>query len=112
MINKFMITYTLTINYMNTELVEGELTNVVSGVSWAMSAQDDSTPPNSFSVNRTTSFGAPDPENFVPYNELTEDIVKSWIYSTTEYMNTQVFLMNKIYQLQQSNTKVLPLPWS
>lgn len=107
-----MITYTLSIAYMNTELVDGDLQNVVSNCRWTLSAIDDNTPPNQFSVSRTTTFGQPDPENFIPYNELTEDIVKGWIYSSTTYMDAQVFVMNKIFQLQTSNTKVLPLPWA
>lgn len=107
-----MITYVLTILYLNTELVEGQLENVVSAAGWTMAASDDMDPPNTYSVRGTNTFPKPDPQNFTPYDQLTEETVKNWIYSSDGYISVKAFLATKIGELQESNNKVLPLPWA
>jgi len=51
----------------------------------------------------------PDEENYIPYEELTEEDVLSWITETTEYERA-VFLVEKRLQ-KKAEIVEPPFPW-
>ena len=67
----------------------------------------------SASVFNTCSFTQPDPANFIPYNQLTQDEVLGWIWeSGVDKTATEEAVAQMI--ANQKNPPVIqpPLPWA
>lgn len=71
------ITYTWKINAVDCEVSKNDMANVVYGVHWSLFAQDEEG--RMASIIGMQSVGDPDPENFTPFDELTEEMVVGWI---------------------------------
>ena len=57
-----------------------------------------------------TNLPEPDEENYIPYEDLTEEMVLSWVIETPEYERA-VFLVEKRLK-EKEEIKEPPLPWA
>lgn len=107
-----MITYNWTIVNLYTETVEGQQDYVLTSTFEVEGVEGEF----SSTVNGSQAFSV-EGENFIPYADLTQDIVVSWIKETlgedgllpiTSYIDAQIEL-----QINPPVVPVItPLPWS
>jgi hypothetical protein len=70
-------TYNWKINALDAKIQEGDNSNVIYTVHWSYIATDES---GEYKVNSIGAIGVEyDPENFIPYADLTKDDVVSWL---------------------------------
>jgi methionine aminopeptidase len=114
-----MITYNWIISSMDSKLKDGDLTDVVITVHWRRSAQTDDYNPEAQTGYYADVYGAysttVDPENFIPYNDLTKDNVIGWLEAglvdpTPSEIDAQ--LAANIELQKNPVEESLPLPWS
>lgn len=87
----------------------GDLQDVVYELDWQLQATDGVFV--AFYSN-TSKVGAPDPENFIPFDELTEDDVKAWLPDPlTDSM--KLYLDDHLWRQHAASQAVAkPLPWA
>lgn len=120
------ITYTLSIKQLNSTTWNG-IANVVTHVHWKMTAEDadgciissnGTVPYQIGTVNFKDPQGKHDsviesdfnPDNYTPYNELTEDLVISWISSDEVFDEVRGALADKLKVVHQHPTQ--DVPWA
>lgn len=113
------ITYTWTVDAMDTAPSEDGLTDVVKTVHWRANAeetvqvegQDDKI--YTASVYGSVGVGSPTPDNFVDYDSLTEDEVLTWVWGTSEDFKAEqeTNLANQIEEQKNPKIETLPNPW-
>lgn len=86
----------------------GDLQNVVYEIDWQLQATDGLFV--AFYSN-TSKVSAPDPDNFIPFDDLTEDDVKAWLpdpltEDMRRYLDEQLWRQNAASQVVAK-----PLPW-
>ena len=59
----------------------------------------------------TASFSQPS-DSFIPFDELTEDIVKSWITSSVDIAGLEASLSEQINDILNPKVSVVPFPWN
>ena len=59
----------------------------------------------------TTSFSQPG-DSFIPFNDLTEDIVKSWVVSSVDIAVLEASLAEQINDILNPKVSVVPFPWN
>lgn len=106
------ITYTWTINSLETR-DEGDYTDAVVQTRWTKTGTDEEG--NSGSFNGATPFTAANvpPGEFIPFDQLTEEIVLGWIKAVVsddpdEHVNQQIR-----QQIDRAKSPIVPrpLPW-
>ena len=55
---------------------EGQLQNVIVGINWVCTGFDGN---NSSVMSGTVSLGKPNPAQFVPYSEVTQEMAYQWV---------------------------------
>jgi hypothetical protein len=103
-------TYTWSIQRIQAKKQEGNLQNVVNRVWWMCIARNEA----GISANTYSVADIPlsvDTSGFVPYDNLTEDVVLSWVKSAINVTAVQDDLDRKITELQNVNEILMPLPW-
>jgi hypothetical protein len=100
-----MITWT--IQNMVRELNNGFVINV----SWSCTAQQDSA--SAFYGGTTTYVNNPDEPGFIPYDQLTEEIVLGWVYAGLGDQKAEIeaTLTAKV-QKQLNPTTANGMPWA
>lgn len=84
------------------------LTDVVREVCWTRILTDTYT----VSCNGRSSVSEPDPTAFIPYNELTEQQVISWLYAVVDVTAIDASLNEQLIAAMQPPKEVaLPPPW-
>jgi len=101
------ITYTWKINAVDCEVSKNDMANVVYGVHWSLFAQDEEG--RMASIIGMQSVGDPDPENFTPFDELTEDMVVSWIEGAMDMEMLQENLTRQIEEIATPKRVTLQL---
>jgi hypothetical protein len=105
--------FTWTINQLNCLAHSEGLQDVINVIHWTYNATDvDETGKEWFSsVYGTANVEQPNPQNFIPYADVTEDQVISWLEQVLPVADMQVSLLQNI-ELQKHPIEVtLPLPW-
>ena len=103
-------TITWTVTQMDCYPQEGSETDVVFTVHWTCSGVQDT---YTGSVYSTTSVPAPTPENFVPYQSLTEPVVLSWIWANgVDQAATEAAVQQQIDNQINPPVVTPPLPWA
>jgi hypothetical protein len=93
---------------------EGQLNNVVVTAAWRCNGEQTSGS-NTYTGTcyGTASFEAPDPTQFVPYPQLTENEVLSWVWAAgIDKTATEASVQNQINNQINPPVIVPPLPWS
>lgn len=62
-------------------------------------------------VDGVAGFGQPDPDNFIPYNELTQEICFGWLDQVVNVQLLDEALALKLDEILTSNVVTPPLPW-
>ena len=83
------MTLTWTIDSMTVDKLQDGLTDVVTFVQWRLVGEDGTyvdsageTVPNVASVYGSLRVGEPNPDDFTPYADLTQDAVLAWVKTT------------------------------
>ena len=101
------------ISAMDCRVQEGDLSDVVITVHWRVSKTEvDGDKTYSASVYSTCSVPAPDPANFTPYADLTQDEVLNWIWANGVDRDATEAAVAQQIALQKNPVVVSPpLPW-
>lgn len=102
------IQYTWTIQQLECKPQEDGLTDVVIIVHWQRNAADNQ---HSASIYGAQQMPAPNPSDFTPYADLTQDQVESWLDATLDVPALDANLAAQIEQQINPPVIVLPLPW-
>ena len=104
------ITYTWAVTSMKVVDTD-DIENAVIQTYWTKTGVDADGNSGMFSGATHLSISTVDPDNFVPYEELTQEIVIGWIQAV---VNNQVHINEHIQkQIDQKKNPVIekPLPW-
>ena len=104
-----MITYTWRINKMYIKPSLNGLTNVIHTVDWDYIGTDENN--NKSSVRVPMILPEPLEANFIPYNDITEEMVISWLESISNIEDLQQDIINKIELIKNPPIIELPFPW-
>ena len=102
-------TYSWVINSMEVISSIDGLTNVVNTVNWSYKGVSPISTQGKISGNSVMPL--PTSEDFIPYDELTQNMVVSWLESTLDISNLQIRLNTQINLIENPPTVELPLPW-
>jgi hypothetical protein len=92
-----------------TKPVEGSLTNVVVTAAWTCIGTQDGF---SASTYGTADFVAPDPAQFVPYPDITQDEVLGWVWASgVDKQANEDIIAAQLNNLINPPVVTLPLPW-
>lgn len=103
-------TYSWIINSMEVIPSLDGLTNIVNIINWSYNGVSPTNIQGSISGNSVMPL--PSSENFTPYNDLTQEMVISWLESTLDISSLQIRLDTQINLIENPPTVELPLPWS
>jgi hypothetical protein len=85
------------------------LTNVVNTVNWSYNGVSPTSTQGEISGNSVMPL--PTSEDFIPYSELTQNVVISWLEYTLDISNLQVRVDTQINFIENPPTVSIPLPW-
>ena len=103
-------TYSWVINSMEVIPSVDGLSDVVTIVNWSYNGVSPTSTHGRISGNSVMPL--PSSENFTPYNELTQEMVISWLESTLDVPNLQIRLDTQINFIENPPTVIIPLPWA
>ena len=109
--------YNWIISSMDSKLQEGDLQDVVITVHWRRSCETNDYNPETETGYYTDVYGAysttVDPDNFIPYNNLTQENVEGWLNEMTDPTPAEIDaqLSATIDLLKNPTEASLPLPW-
>ena len=101
-----MNTYTWKINAVDCYTSKDGLEKVAYNVHWSFFATDGE---NNASTIGVQSVGEPNPDNFVPFDQLTEEQVVSWITASMDVEQMQANLDKQIEDLVAPKVVTLQL---
>lgn len=105
--------YTWKIDHLDTALTENDLQKVVKSCRWTVTAKDDSDPAVTTSTYGYSTFESPSTETFVAYDNLTEQTVLDWVWSSgTDKEKVQQELDVQLDLIKNPPVKVLRNPWA
>ena len=110
------ITYSWIISSLDCAKQEGTLQDVVVDINWRRQASevvDDKT--YTTDVYGQQALGSPDPNNFIPYPDLTQAEVEGWLVSAMGQEKVDQIDASLAIQLQNLIAHPIvqpPLPWS
>jgi hypothetical protein len=91
---------------------EDGMTDVVQTIHWVLMAQDGE---YTASYYGTVGVGAPDPQSFIPYSQLTEAEVQAWTESAMgeeQVAEYKTGLAQQIEAQKAPKSGPLPPPWA
>lgn len=104
------ITIRWTVSQLETKVVDGDLENVVVTAHWQCTGVDGE---HTGSVYSSAIFSPPDADDFTPYDELDEQTVLGWIWSSgVDRDATEEAVQSQIDTSKNPPIVKLPLPWS
>lgn len=90
----------------------GDLENVVYNVSWRVFASDGAVEASVYGAN---TLEAPASENFVPYEQLTEETVLGWVHAAMgeeQKVMTENSAISSVELILAPKVVSKPLPWA
>lgn len=76
---------------------DGQLKNVVVGINWICVASDSSG--GTATASGTVKLGKPNPAEFVPYSEITQDMAYQWVSGSISMSGVEAQLARQIAAL-------------
>lgn len=103
------MTYTWDIHPVKCLVLEQGLSNIVSSIPWTYIGTDEYG--KTYTLKGETQVGAPNPEMFSPFEELTRPIVEGWLTSVLDIpaMQAQIEAMAEAEFLQEQTYAYLTL---
>jgi len=105
-----MITYTWNIISLKAKPSLNGLQNVISEIKWEYTGTDEDN--NTFSIEMPIQISDPNVEEFVPYGQVTESMVISWLENSLDVEAMQQAIEDKINKIKNPPLVSLPLPWN
>jgi hypothetical protein len=102
-------TFTWNLDSMEVAPQEGDLTDVVKIIHWYLLASDGV---NSVSESSMVRFGEPDPDNFIPFNDLTKEEVLAWLEATINVDVIKASLEQRLATLALPPLSYKRAPWA
>lgn len=88
---------------------QGDLTNVIKEVNIEITGKDGEC---QFSLPTTIQFGPANPEDFTPFNELTQEQLLSWIESQESLESVKAHIALVVAkEVEKASLEQKPLPW-
>jgi len=107
-----MTEYKWLINQMDCVPIDGNLTDFVVNVYWTRAANKIVNKKEYFAlINGIQSFSKNDIINFIPYENLTYEIVCAWLNASINVQNLDTNLDAQIQNEVNPPIITLPLPW-
>jgi hypothetical protein len=103
-----MVEYSHEIFRLYTAPSKNGLSNVVTGVNWRYQIKEDSYYADTYLV---TNFLDPDPEKFIQYNGLTNEIVFTWIQDAEDFNQLKLNLQEKLTKVKNPEVIEKHVPW-
>ena len=105
-----MINYSWVFNNNSFQSAPSEdgLTDVVKVIHWRYRAVDGD---YSAEVYSTYACPAPNPDDFTPYDEITEPMAIGWLENALDVQAMQESLASQIEEQKNPKIVSLPLPW-
>jgi hypothetical protein len=104
-----MIIYTWSINEMHIKPSLNGLTNIIHIIDWSYIGTDEDN--NTASVGLPITLPEPSEENFIPYNNITKEMVISWLESILNIEDLQQSVIDKIENIKNPPLIEMPFPW-
>lgn len=98
-----MITYKWTISALESSPVESGLAKVVKSVHWRYSATDEDSE-KTVDIYGVTEMDAPYLPNYIPYEDLSFEIVCTWLETKMNVAELQLNLQNQLEELINPRT--------
>jgi hypothetical protein len=101
------------INQLNCLVDQDGLQDVINVIHWTYNATDVDESGKEWyaSVYSTTNVEQPNPQNFTPYADVTEEQVISWLEQVLPVPDMQASLIANIELQKHPIETTLPLPW-
>jgi|14_taG_2_1085336.scaffolds.fasta_scaffold00684_7 hypothetical protein len=103
-------TYTLKIIKLDVKLSEEELQNIVYQAQFRYIAESEDLK-YSAAISSSCPIQNPDPENFIPFEDLTEQMVSDWISNIVDFGQYQQTLDEQITKKQYPTVESKSVPW-
>lgn len=100
--------YNLNIKQLKVAKELDEKQNFVVQIDWEYTASENNAKCARYG---TASFSQPG-DSFIPFNDLTEDIVKSWVISLVDIAGLEASLSEQINDILNPKVSVVPFPWN
>lgn len=98
-----MITYKWTISALESSTEESGLAKVVKSVHWRYSATDEDSE-KTVDIYGVTEMDAPYLPNYIPYEDLSFEIVCTWLETKMNVAELQLNLQNQLEELINPRT--------
>jgi hypothetical protein len=105
-----MITYTWDINKIYAKPLSNGLINVIHSIDWSYTGIDENN--NTASIQVPITLPEPSDENFIPYDDITEEMVISWLESILNVEDLQQGIIDKIENIKNPPLVEIPFPWA
>jgi len=105
-----MTAITWIIEWMKTTPTTADPAEAVITIGWRCNGTDGA---YSGSVYSTVSLPAADPASFIPYADLTQDIVLGWVWANGVDKDSAEAAVAQQIEMQKNPTEIQPsLPWA
>jgi hypothetical protein len=104
------ITYQWEIMNLHLTQESGSLNNIVNAISWVYRGINENHIEGFVSGKKDLT--SPNIENFISYNELTRDIIISWLEINIDVNTLKPIIENQIENNTHYSEYQLPLPWT
>jgi hypothetical protein len=84
------------------------LTNVVTAINWVCTGTNGI---NTSSASGTANLGSPDPAEFIPYADITQEMAYSWVSQCISMPGVESGIAAQIAQLSQPLTQTQQPPF-
>ncbi len=103
-------TYKLNIVKLDVKVLDNGLSDVVYVVHWKYTATTEDKEFTS-TTSGVANIPSPDPENFTPFEDLTQSQVTGWVESAVDLEKFRETLDNTILEKQTPVTQLKDVPW-
>jgi len=103
-------TYNLNIVKLDVKVLDNGLSDVVYVVHWKYTATTENEEFTS-TMSGIANVASPDPENFIPFEDLTQSQVTDWVESAVDLEKFRDALDNIILEKQTPTTELKDVPW-
>ena len=105
-------TFQWVISQLNCAVEVDGMSDVINMIHWRYNATQIVDEKTYFADTYScTSVSQPNPQNFIPYADVTEAEVISWLESVLDVPAMQLSLETNLYNQQHPTEIVMPLPW-
>jgi trehalose utilization protein len=102
------VTYTWMVHSMATKPSVSGVSNAVQKIYWECQGREGS---SMMRAQGCVELADPDPENFVNYDDLTEDDVLNWVWGNVGKEKVEDALASRVSKKTNPTTVSLPNPW-